>query len=41
MKKNYWDDDDEGWLNVIAIVQAASEDQKQTVYAFFKQYFGD
>lgn len=40
MKKNYWDDD-EGWLNVVAIVQASSEQQKRDVYAFLKQYFGD
>ena len=39
MKKNYWDDDS-GWLNVFAIVQAASEKQKREVYEFLKQYFG-
>ena len=28
MKKNYWDDET-GWLNVVAIVQSASETQKR------------
>ena len=40
MKKNYWDDET-GWLNVVAIVQSASEAQKREVYAFLKIYFGD
>ena len=40
MKKNYWDDDT-GWLNVTAIVQAASESDKRRVYRFLKTYFGD
>ncbi len=40
MKKNYWDDAT-GWLNVYAIVQAASEQEKRRVYEFLKEYFGD
>jgi hypothetical protein len=40
MKKNYWDDST-GWLNVYAIIQAASDKEKKTVYEFLKQYFGD
>ena len=40
MKKNYWDDDT-GWLNVVAIVQSASETQKREVFAFLKMYFGE
>lgn len=40
MKKNYWDDTT-GWLNVYAIVQAASEKEKRNVYEFLKRYFGD
>ena len=40
MKKNYWDDET-GWLNVVAIVQSSSEDQKREVYAFLKAYFGE
>ncbi len=40
MKKNYWDDST-GWLNVYAIVQAASEREKREVYKFLKGYFGD
>jgi hypothetical protein len=40
LKKNYWDDTT-GWLNVYAIVQAASEDEKKEVYAFLKKYFAD
>jgi hypothetical protein len=40
MKKNYWDDNT-GWLNVYAIVQAASEQEKRAVYEFLKSYFGD
>lgn len=38
MKKNYWDDDS-GWLNVVAIVQSASEAQKLEVFQFLKNYF--
>lgn len=40
MKKNYWDDTT-GWLNVYAIVQSASEQEKREVYEFLKKYFGD
>ncbi len=40
MKKNYWDDET-GWLNVIAIVQSASEAQKREVYDFLKLYFDE
>ena len=40
MKKNYWDDET-GWLNVVAIIQSASEEQKRQVYGFLKRYFGD
>jgi hypothetical protein len=40
MKKNFWDDS-KGWLNVYAIVQAASESDKRSVYKFLKDYFGD
>lgn len=40
MKKNYWDDET-GWLNVVAIVQSASEAQKREVFAFLKNYFGE
>jgi hypothetical protein len=40
MKKNYWDDST-GWINVYAIVQAASENVKRQVYEFLKKYFGD
>ncbi len=40
MKKNYWDDET-GWLNVVAIVQSASEAQKRQVFAFLKEYFGE
>ena len=39
MKKNYWDDET-GWLNVVAIVQSASEVQKRQVFEFLKNYFG-
>ncbi len=39
MKKNYWDDE-MGWLNVVAIVQSASQAQKREVYDFLKRYFG-
>ena len=38
-KRNYWDDAT-GWLNVYAIIQAASEQEKQEVYQFLKEYFG-
>jgi len=40
VKKNYWDHTT-GWLNVYAIVQAASEQEKRKVYEFLKAYFGD
>lgn len=40
MKKNYWDDRT-GWLNVYAIVQAASEAEKREVFNFLKDYFGE
>ncbi len=40
MKKNYWDDET-GWLNVVAIVQSASESQKKQVYEFLKIYFNE
>jgi len=40
MKKNYWDDET-GWLNVVAIVQSASETQKREVYRFLQLYFND
>ena len=40
MKKNYWDDET-GWLNVVAIVQSASEEQKRAVFEFLKHYFGE
>jgi hypothetical protein len=39
VKKNYWDDST-GWLNVYAIVQAASESEKRRVYEFLREYFG-
>jgi hypothetical protein len=39
MKKNYWDDET-GKLNIIAIIQAASEKEKRSAYNFLKQYFG-
>ena len=38
MKKNYWDDET-GWLNVMAIVQSASEIEKRQVFEFLKTYF--
>ena len=38
MKKNYWDDET-GWLNVVAIIQSASEEQKREVLAFLTAYF--
>ena len=40
VKKNYWDHET-GWLNVYAIVQAASEAEKRGVYEFLKDYFGE
>lgn len=40
MKKNYWDDET-GWLNVLAIVQSASETQKRAIFEFLKQYFSE
>ena len=40
MKKNYWDDET-GWLNIIAILQSASEEQKRQAFAFLKNYFED
>ncbi len=39
LKKNYWDHAT-GWLNVYAIVQAASEEEKREVYEFLRRYFG-
>lgn len=39
VKKNYWDHTT-GWLNVYAIVQAASETEKRRVYRFLQEYFG-
>lgn len=38
IKKNYWDDE-AGWLNVLAIVQSASEAQKREVYKLLQEYF--
>lgn len=38
MKKNFWDDAT-GWLNVAAIIQAASAQQKREVLAFLLAYF--
>ena len=40
MKRNYWDDET-GWLNVLAIVQSASEEQKRQVLDFLTEYFRD
>lgn len=40
VKKNYWDDST-GWLNVYAIVQAASDREKREVFEFLKKYFGE
>lgn len=40
MKKNYWDDES-GWLNVIAILQSASEEQKWEAYSFLQAYFNN
>lgn len=38
MKRNYWDDET-GWLNVLAIVRSASEEQKRQVLDFLSDYF--
>ncbi len=40
MKKNYWDHLT-GRLNVYAIVQAATRQEKREVYEFLKHFFGD
>lgn len=40
MKRNYWDDET-GWLNVMAIVQSASESEKRRLLQFLKSYFGE
>ena len=40
MKRNYWDDET-GWLNVIAIAQSASEEQKRQLLDFLTEYFRD
>ena len=40
MKKNYWDDESD-WLNVIAILQSASEEQKREAYGFIQAYFNE
>ncbi len=40
MKKNYWDDET-GWLNVLAIVQSASEEQKREGFGFLKRDFNE
>ncbi len=40
MKNNYWDHEI-GWLNVVAIIQSASDEQKREVFAFLKRYFGE
>ena len=39
MKKNFWDDST-GKINVYAIVQAASEKEKETIFSFLIDYFG-
>ena len=39
MKKNFWDDRT-GKINVYAIVQAASEKEKETIFSFLVDYFG-
>lgn len=39
MKKNFWDDST-GKINVYAIVQAASEQEKRIVFSFLIDYFG-
>ena len=38
MKRNYWYDET-GWLNVLAIVQSSSEEQKRQVLNFLTDYF--
>ena len=38
MKRNYWDEET-GWLNVLAIVQSSSEEQKRQVLNFLTDYF--
>lgn len=40
VKKNYWDHTT-GKLNVYAIIQAANEEEKRSIYRFLKEYFGD
>lgn len=40
MKKNYWDNTT-GKINILAIVQSASENDKKVVYEFLKDYFND
>jgi hypothetical protein len=37
MKKHDWDHRT-GWLNVLAIIQAASEEEKREADEFLKQY---
>lgn len=39
IKKNYWDDRT-GWLNVGAIIQAASRQEKWQVFIFLLEHFG-
>ena len=39
MKKNFWDDRT-GKINVYAVIQAASEQEKRIVFAFLVDYFG-
>ncbi len=39
MKKNFWDDST-GKINVYAIIQAASEQEKKIVFSFLVDYFG-
>ena len=39
MKKNFWDDST-GKINVYAIVQAASEKEKEAIFSFLIDYFG-
>lgn len=39
MKKNFWDDST-GKINVYAIVQAASDKEKEVVFGFLLDYFG-
>ncbi len=40
MKRSYWDNET-GWLNVRAIVQSASEDEKRRIFEFLKTYFNE